>query len=263
MSVVIKMGDQVVGSPIQVDDVMKRPASKRRVSEGLGLVVSVNDPNKGAVELSTYESNRETSKNTRDCKYDFGVSVNGNDCKVVTKTNEKKVKEESETPTVDSGVKSSTEQVESEAPAKVETTTESTETATTTKSSSEGKDFVTQKEEAKADAAIELGKGTKAKKGSKSTTKEKVVEKEPKVETKETAAAVTDDSSSDDDKYSEFEDMVPKIRTKRNGPARDANGRFISTKKKTIIDDYDEDDGRPAKKKPKNKTKSNFIPAKD
>lgn len=266
MSVVIKFGDQVVGSPIQVDDVMKRPANKRRVSEGLGLVVGINDPSKGAVELATYDSKKETSNNARNCKYDFGVSVNGIDCKAVANTEEKKVEKENETPeapAVSTDDKTSTNQVESEAPAKVDAET----TETTAESSLEDKDFVTQKEEAKADAAIELGNNAETEKSPKSVEKEEDAEKETKVETKEavTDSSINETTTPDDDKYSEYEDMAqPKIRTgKKNGPARDANGRFVSTKKKAALIDEDFDDGRPAKKRSKKSTKSNFIPAKD
>lgn len=266
MSVVIKFGDQVVGSPIQVDDVMKRSANKRRVSEGLGLVVGINDPSKGAVELATYDSKKETPNNTRNCKYDFGVSVNGIDCKTVVSTDEKNIEQENGTPAVSADDKISTGQAESEAPAKVDTTIE-TAAVTTTESSLESEDFITQKEQAKADAAIELGKNSKTEKDPKSAAEEEDTEKETKAGTEETAtdSSINEITTPDDDKYSEYEDMVqPKIKTgKKNGPARDANGRFISTKKKAALIDDDFDDGRPAKKKSKKSTKSNFIPAKD
>lgn len=275
MSIVIKIGDQVAGSPIQVDDVMKRPASKRRVSEGLGLVVSVNDPNKGAVELSTYESKKETSINARNCKYDFGVSVNGNDCRIVTSSNEKKVETTNETPTTPDVITDdkSTNKDESEAPAKIDATSATTETDAT-ETSSDNEDFVAQKEAAKAEAAIELAKaeteiepdkGDTVEKDSESEGNEEITTtKEPEAETEVSTESVNEETISDEDKYIEYEKMMqPKIKTKRNGPARDANGRFVSSKKKGPIDDFDDDDGRPAKKRSKNKTKSNFIPAKD
>lgn len=234
MSVEVKLGDKVIGSPIQVDDVMKRPTKHK---PSTGLVVSVNDPSKGTVELPTYEA-KEESPSAVNCKYDLGISINGNDCaakpeitKDETKKEESKSEKKTSTKTAKKVVKEIIE-VKEEVTAEGDIAKDETETSL--------------EETMKIDVE----------------TKEESVAVAPaiKEESEETVAEMVD-IVDEEDKYAEYEEMA-KVRTKKNSPARDKNGRFISSKK-TLKDDFleDEDDGRPKKKK--SKTKSNFIPAKD
>lgn len=236
MSIEVKLGDKVIGSPIQVDDVMKRPA-KRRVSTG--LVVSVNDPTKGTIDLPTYEAKEETPMSAANCKYDLGVSVNGNDCTIKTESPKKETKKEESKP-----VK--------------KTTTKTTKKVV--KETVEVKEKIKVEEPAmKKETSVEEVAEIAAKVKEDTTVEEApagVVEEES-----EEAVVETAEAEDEDEKYAEYEEMA-KVRTKKNSPARDKNGRFVSSKKAMKNDFFDdEDDGRPKKKR--NKAKSNFIPAKD